>query len=108
MANFPKKVSVGHVRYTVRIEKGLASIAGASGTCGEDMQLILIDDQLGPDQERETVLHELMHAIVHATGHRKALEEVDKNFEELLVYSMSVRLIELLRDNPKLVEYLVS
>jgi hypothetical protein len=106
---FPQKVKVGHVRYTLRVEKGLASIAGATGTCGEDTQLILVDDQVGPDQERDTVLHELLHAIFFASNVKSILPGDDtKELEEKLILSTATRLLELLRDNPKLVEYLTS
>jgi Zn-dependent peptidase ImmA (M78 family) len=110
--SFPKKVKVGHVRYTLREEKGLASIAEASGTCGEDTQLILIDDQIGPDQQRDTVLHELLHALFYAMNAKAILPKEEgsdsKELEEKIIFSLATRLLELLRDNPKLVGYLLE
>jgi Zn-dependent peptidase ImmA (M78 family) len=110
--SFPKKVKVGHVRYTVRLEKGLAAIAEASGSCGEDMQLILIDDQLGPDQQRDTVVHELLHALFYAMNVKAFLPKEEgsdsKELEEKIVFGLATRLLEMLRDNPKLVDYLLE
>ena len=109
---FPSRVKVGHVRYKMRNEKGLTSIAGASGTCGEDTQLILVDDQLGPDQERDTVLHEVLHAVFYAMNVKAVLPKDEagdsKELEEKIIFALATRLLELLRDNPKLVEYLTQ
>jgi len=109
----PKKVAVGHVVYDIRTEERLSEITGTSGTCGQDVQTILIDDQLGPDQERETVLHELLHAIFYATSAHRLLEELEKtaemkDLEENFIQPLASRLLELLRDNPDLVKYLIS
>ena len=109
----PKKVAVGHVVYDIREEDRLSEITGTSGTCGQDVQVILIDTQLGPDQERETVLHELLHAIFYATSASKMLEELEKvadvkDLEERFIQPVAGRLLEVLRDNPGLVEYLVA
>jgi hypothetical protein len=104
---------VGHVKYDIQTEPGLTAITGTSGTCGQDVQRVLIDDQLGKDQERETVLHELMHAIFYATGTHHYLEAIEKDtdykeLEEKVIQPVSARVLELLRDNPKLVAYLLE
>jgi|SRR6185436_738267 hypothetical protein len=109
---FPKKVKVGHARYTVRYEENLATIAGANGTCGEDTQTILIDPLMGPDMERDTVLHEVLHAVFHLSDARAALPKDDngdaKEAEEKVIRPLASSLLSLLRDNPKLVDYLRS
>jgi Zn-dependent peptidase ImmA (M78 family) len=110
--SFPTTVIVGHARYTLRYEKELASIAGANGTCGEDVQSILIDPQMGKDMERDTVLHELLHAVFHLYDVRSSLPEDGdgdvKKLEERVVRPLATGLLVLLRDNPKLVDYLLE
>lgn len=107
---FPSRVKVGHAKYKVRYEQNLASISGANGTCGEDVQEILIDPLMGPDMERDTVLHEILHAVFHLSDVRAHLPKDDngdaKESEEKIIRPLATRLLELLQDNPKLVEYL--
>jgi len=110
--SFPKKVKVGHARYSMRHEKNLAAVAGANGSCGEDTQDILIDPMMGPDMERDTVLHEVLHAVFHLADIRANLPKDDngdaKDAEEKIIRPLASRLLELLRDNPKLVAYLLE
>jgi Zn-dependent peptidase ImmA (M78 family) len=110
--SFPRKVKVGHARYTMKYEAELASISGANGTCGEDTQTILIDPLMGRDMERDTVLHELLHAVFHLSDARAHLPKDDsgdtKDAEEKVIRPLASQLLELLRDNPKLVAYLLE
>jgi len=50
---------------------------------------------------RETVLHEMLHCIFEHTG-------VDPEEHETLIRSISPLLLETLRRNPELVEWLVG
>lgn len=104
----PNPVRVGHVRYEVRYEKGLSSTAGAAGVCGTDTQTVLIDPDLGPDATRETVLHELLHALVDYADLDVRLADVEKALEERVVNSLAPVLLAALRDNPTLVKFLVA
>lgn len=53
-----------------------------------------------PRQEAETAIHEIMHAIYSVFGVR------DKDQEERVVGLMSVGMASVIRDNPKLIEWL--
>lgn len=50
---------------------------------------------------RETILHEMLHCILEHTG-------VDAEEHEALIRSISPLLLEALRRNPELVEWLVA
>lgn len=72
------------------------------GDCGLYEQLpltISIADGMAPDEERETVLHEVFHA---------ADWQANTKLKEKQVRQLSIFVFELLRANPKLVEYLLK
>lgn len=107
----PKHAKVGHVHYRIREEKGLGEATGNSGACGQDVQLIIYDPTLGEDQQRETLLHELLHAAVFAVGLHDFLKEVEeaagvKDLEEKVINGQAGILLQILQDNPKIVKYL--
>lgn len=59
-------------------------------------------DKASLDQVRDTVLHEVLHAIVGLTGLGETLGED----EESVVGRLSIHLLDTLRRNPKLANYL--
>ncbi len=99
----PKKLKIGHVVVTVIKEKGLGDKAGVAGICGEDTQTIHFDADLGPDIERETVLHESLHHIWHQSTLDKLFTDEQ---EEQVVWTLAPWLMQLIHDNPKFVEFL--
>lgn len=108
----PKLIKVGHLRVSVVYQKGFSASAGVNGAYGADTQTVIIDPSLGPDQERETLIHEALHAIMAACGLDLLFKEAEKaldtkEFEEQVVNNMSSRLLELLRDNPNLLRFLL-
>ena len=100
----PRKVKVGPHRFSLYAAKGLVD-AGCTGGCGEDTQSIVIDDDLGVTVEKETVLHELMHAIWHQTTLDRTYTDEQ---EEQVVWSLAPFILALLRENPRLVAYLTE
>lgn len=60
---------------------------------------------MAPGHERMTLAHEVLHGIVELTAQEDRF--VEKG-EEAVVHAMSVALVQVLRDNPNLVAYLVS
>lgn len=76
--------------------------ADLDGDCGQYEQLSLkisIADGMAPDEERETMLHEIFHAADWQAGTK---------LKEKQVRQLSIVVFELLRANPKLVEYLLK
>jgi hypothetical protein len=103
----PRNILIGHAYFTVKYDKHLSDNSEAVGLTGPETQYILLDPKLGPDVERETVLHEAMHAIYFQSGLRLQSWHKDK-VEEQLIWAMAKGVIELLRNNPEMVEYILE
>lgn len=99
------KIKVGPFRYTIKHSNEIP--AERDGQCTPYLQQILVGLNLAPDYERDTVLHESLHAIIAHTILER-MEPWDDKIEEAVVRSLAPGLLQLLRDNPKLVEYLTS
>ena len=98
-----RKVRVSPYTYAVYDVPGLPD----SGRCHPDHESIQLASQQADNQKRDTLLHESIHAII-AQGMSASLKELDKMLEETLVSFLAPRLLALMRDNPRLVEYLTS
>jgi hypothetical protein len=66
-------------------------------------QLIAIADDQAADQERDTVLHEVLHCMSRIVGLIR-----DDDEEERIVAALTPLLLDVLRRNPDLVGYLVG
>lgn len=76
------------------------------GLTNSDEQIILIESvAAGPDTQAVTVLHEVLHAVASQAGMRDTLTEA---LEESTVKRLAPLLLQVLRDNPKLIEYLTN
>jgi Zn-dependent peptidase ImmA (M78 family) len=92
----PKRVYVAGIAASVEFKKSLGDCFGRYFP-GRD--LVLVEQGQNPDQERDTVMHELVHVIENAMGIKFTEEEVSK---------LSHGLVSLLRLNPQLVKYLTD
>jgi hypothetical protein len=66
-------------------------------------QRIALSDGMAPDQTRDTLLHEILHALIRMLG----LIASDAK-EERVVIALAPALLDALRANPGLVAYLVA
>ena len=89
-----------------RIERGLSPDDGMA-ISHMHAQTIAIRPDLGPDQMRDSLLHEVLHWCVVVSGVQRVGEEW-RDAEEGFVSAISPTLLGVLRDNPELVEYLMS
>lgn len=104
----PKQITVGPVRYRVlfcefeiaRAERGDADRLYAHHDPRK--QQITVDPDQGPDQLADSLLHEVLHACVAVTG----LDETLGDREESVVRSLSTCLLQVLRENPRLVGWI--
>lgn len=78
-----------------------------AGYCYVAQQRMEIDTELSPDQERSTVVHEAMHAILHITGHDEGTTLTHRQ-EEAITRAMGYALVTLIRENPHLVDWLTD
>jgi hypothetical protein len=96
----PRVVRIGPHRYAIRSER----IEGDDtfGDCSPGACLIRIDPRQTASQRRDTLVHELLHALCSLTGLNEKVDEED------LVLRLSPALLDLLRRNPALVRYLTE
>jgi hypothetical protein len=80
-------------------------VAGVSGACDEIQTIILIDPSASLAVKQDTILHEPLHAIWGQTMLDKKYTDDE---EEAVIWSLTPRIVALLRDNPDLVAYILQ
>lgn len=90
----PRKVVVGAHTYKVRLSK-----IKQLGCCDYDTQVLKLRPGMEPDKDKEVLLHEVLHACGYPTLCGKDEEFVD---------AIAPVLLQVMRDNPQLVEYLTQ
>lgn len=107
----PRRVYVHPHTYSLAIDRDgrLDELEDLNGLCDFDRQRIWVKTPQTPGMERDTVLHEVLHAVFDQLDvKRRMKEEVGKEFEEDVVYALAPRLLAVLKDNPGLVKYLLA
>lgn len=108
----PNAVQVGHVRYRVVLDGALLADSDAvHGLCSIINQRIVLNPQQGADQLRDSMLHELLHAVIRGHGLGELSEGdavLDPAREERVVSVVASVLLDVLRRNPRLVTYLTA
>lgn len=97
----PKTVKVGVHTYSV-VRKPKILLPDRLGECDFDGLQILVRERLKKSIARETLLHELLHACTYPSLNDKTLTDED------FVTAVSPALLQVLQDNPELVEYLTQ
>lgn len=111
MSSAPTTVKVGPYTYTVTLsdarikELEKENNADLYGFTAHSFLEIAVSPDMADLMVRETVLHEVLHAVLYTTGISNRFSE---NAEEHLVRALSPALFQMLRDNPQLVTYLVG
>lgn len=104
--NPPKLIYVGPTDVKVKFKRRLTTDT-LVGEFIEDQTAIELRKDQSVSGLRDTLLHEALHAVVYLAGLRVALELTHKQ-EERLVVTLAPWVLALLRDNPKLVEFLLE
>ena len=68
--------------------------------CDTQLTISMREHYNNPQQEAETLLHELLHAIYEVMGVRS------KDGEERIISQMSLGMASVIRDNPTLIDWL--
>lgn len=102
-SSMPKSVRVGP--FTMRIQITDDILPDKLGQLKETQLRILIAPDQAPVMERDTVLHEVLHACFLTVNMRDA---VDFETEERVVMRLATVLLQVLRSNHQLVDYLTS
>lgn len=98
----PRTVKVGPHTYRVRmIDDGVLSDAGRVGQCTAQSLTIAICKDQAPSQLRDTLLHELTHALLNQL-------DMDKDQEELVASTFGPGLLALIVDNPDLIRFVTG
>lgn len=103
MRTLPDLIRIGHVNFRL-LPLGPAEAAeeGADGLTAPDLEEISIAGNLAPDRAAEVLLHEILHGIYHVRGLKDGMSE------ERVVTDMAPLLLEVLRDNQRVLEFLVN
>lgn len=105
--SFPRRVWIGPHPYKMSYDSETLeregrerghSLAGLSNHVDQEFS---IDPSQAPTGERETVLHEVLHAVF-------ALTELSGDVEEDTISRLSPAMLDVLRRNPRLVAYLTE
>lgn len=106
----PKAVTVGPHTYTIEVsERRTKDGDGKYGWSDHHVTEIVLDPGQAPSQLRDTLLHETLHAVMNLIGVGKGDPPLlDYAAEERLVNALSPLLLDMLRRNPPLVDFLLS
>lgn len=103
------KVRIDPYIVKVKYDTEAMTAASANGVWMEDLATILLQTGNDKNVERETLLHECLHALWSQTLLDKQYpdEAADSPGEEIIAV-LAPRLLALLRSNPKLVRFLTE
>ena len=102
MTALPTSVIVGpHTYKVVTVPDGILNGAGRVGQTCAMTGVIAIDNEQSRSQMADTVIHELVHAVLNVT-------DLDNEIEERVCLALGPGLLGVLRDNPALVKWLVK
>ena len=73
------------------------------GRCDNNKGVITVRPKLDEFSEKDTLLHEIMHAILFQQNNHKAYE-----LEESFVRPLATGIIAVLQDNPQLAQWLIA
>ena len=110
MAKLPKMVKVGPYKYSIVTDRTKCRNASKKkdkylwGETSPVYQTIYLNPDQGADSKADTLLHELLHAVWYHQGMREHKIES----EEQIVATLAPGILDVLRRNPKIVEYLVN
>jgi len=118
MSDLPSTIQIGSVTYTVTIDpdewmryEHENPERGFYGRTNHTRALILIDPESSADVARQTLWHEVMHALCETTMGSpdwRGLGKEKSDREEAVVRAFESPTLLVLRDNPELVAYLTG
>ncbi len=101
----PRVVVVGPHTYTIRSLKGFYADHDLYGATWHPKLEIGMDSEIALSQAQDTLLHECLHTLFEHSGLSHKLNDAK---EEKFVRRLAPWLLMLLRENPKLVEFLLK
>ena len=100
--DMPASVKVGPHVYTI-LRKPASAMPNDLGHCSTDTLQIWIRARLRKSKAREILVHELLHSCTHPS-----IVQGGKFTDEEFVLAVAPVLLQVLQDNPDLLEYLTK
>lgn len=104
----PPRIKVGARVYTVTLDGARVGEHGAHGLCVPEQEQIFLDPAMSAGTLRETLVHEIIHAVVHDVSASGAAPVFDDDLEERVCSVLAPRLLDTLRRNPRLATYITA
>ena len=109
----PKSVKLGpRTIDIVMLPELFDGISEQPGLCEIHERRVILCESTCADTQRETTLHELLHQALHLAGltcaHDSVKADISEALEERLCIRVTPILLGLIRDNPRLVAYLME
>lgn len=103
----PDAIAVGPYSYRVTLKSAREMVRNGEqllGTCDSDAFEIGIVKSLRKAKKREVLMHEVLHACHYLAGRNPEDKMTGEQFVEATVHA----LLQILRENPDLVYYLIA
>ena len=106
MAAIPDSVKVGPHSYSI-VRETKSTMPDLMGDSNFDLMRIRLRKGIRKSKMQETLLHEILHTTTYPcfTG---AYEEDEKYTPEQIISAISPLLLQVIQDNPDLLEYLTQ
>lgn len=102
----PSSVHVGPVTYDVRQVRKL-DVLGETVCDNSEITILRVGQSRA--SKRVTILHEILHAIIGESALKPdGRHKMVRDHEEAVVSTLAPWLLQVLRDNPKLIDYLLD
>lgn len=102
-SRLPNTVKIAGFEYQVkRVAKLKVDGDQANGASDDDALTLELRKGMKRAKSQEFLLHEILHSCLYA------VQGIDSDTEEKFVTAISHRLLQVLKDNPKLISYLTT
>ena len=99
------KVKIDTVTYDITVTNEVIIVDGreCKGSIDYNKNIIKIADWLGKEQAKVTLMHEIVHGMAFERGIK-----FDNTGEETIVDELGKAMLQVIRDNKELIEYISS
>ena len=104
MISIPNKIKIGAMDVTIQLQKHLTKRSDDEGGYFEEDQLILLDKDIIEAGNKYSIVL-LWHEVLHAIYSQYSLDGLS---EEKNVSGFSQGIVQVLGDNPKLIEWILK
>ena len=102
----PRRIRINGADFAVRFRK-FTTREGKMGICLHKPARLEIATGMTPFDQRDTMLHEVMHALLVKQGHTGSCFDKDET-EEKYVNALATGIVGVLQDNPDFAQWLIE